>query len=127
MLGKQRYHTGGPFYVEQLRSGDPYELDDGHPIKCLPNDGRHAKASLSGGLALETDPAVESAGFTPDEKNLRAPDITVGNAPDDPGCVPGTPPLAVEYADIGQDEQNLQEKIRILNSGQRHDTLGSCI
>jgi len=74
MSGKQQYHTGGPFRAEQLRSGDPYELDDGHPVECLPSGGRHAKASLSGGLALETDPGVASAGFdtgfAPDEKNL---------------------------------------------------------
>lgn len=125
MSGKQQYHTGGPFRAEQLRSGDPYELDDGHPVECLPSGGRHAKASLSGGLALETDPGVASSGFdtgfAPDEKNLRAPDIAVGNVPDDPGWVPGAPPLAVEYADTGQDEQDLQAKIRtLLGAGTRY-------
>jgi len=118
MSSKSQYHTDGPFRVEQLRSGDPYELDDGHPIECLPSGGRHAKASLKGGLALESDPAEESAGFdtgfTPDEKNLRAPDIAVGNIPDESGWVPGAPPLAVEYADTGQDERDLQQKIRTL-------------
>jgi len=125
MLGKQQYHTDGPFRAEQLRSGDPYELDDGHPIECLPSGGRHAKASLKGGLALESDPAVASAGFdtgfTPDEKNLRTPDIAVGNIPDEPGWVPGVPPLAVEYADTGQDERDLQQKIRtLLGAGTRY-------
>ena len=118
MSSKRLHPADGPFRADQLRSGDPYELRDGHPIECLPSGGRHSKANLSGGLALETDPAVESAGFdtgfTPDEKNLRAPDIAVGNVPDRPGWAPGAPPLAVEYADRGQDEQDLQEKIHIL-------------
>ena len=125
MSSKPQYHTTGPFRADQLRCGDPYELDDGHPIECLPSGGRHAKANVSGGLALETDPAVESAGFdagfTPDEQNLRAPDIAVGNVPDAPGWVSGAPPLAVEYADTGQDEQDLQAKIRtLLGAGTRY-------
>ncbi|WP_089724816.1 DUF4351 domain-containing protein [Candidatus Thiosymbion oneisti] len=125
MSSKPQHHTTGPFRAEQLRSGDPYELDDGHLIECLPSGGRHAKANLNGGLALETDPAVESAGFdagfTPDENNLRAPDIAVGNVPDEPGWVSGAPPLAVEYADVGQDEPNLQQKIRtLLGAGTRY-------
>ena len=118
MSSKRLKYTSGPFRTSQLRSGDPYELSDGHPVECLPSGGRHSKANLRGGLALETDPAVESAGFdtgfAPDELNLRAPDIAVGNVPDEPGWAPGVPPLAVEYADRGQDEQDLQAKIRTL-------------
>ncbi len=125
MSSKPHDHTTGPFRAEQLRCGDPYELDNGHLIECLPSGGRHAKANLSGGVALETDPSVESAGFdpgfTPDENNLRAPDIAVGNVPDAPGWISGAPPLAVEYADIGQNEQNLQKKIRtLLGAGTRY-------
>jgi hypothetical protein len=45
---------------------------------------------------------------------MSAPDLTVGNAPDEPGWVRGAPPLAVEYADAGQDESDLQAKIRTL-------------
>jgi len=115
----------GPFRAEQIRSGDPYELDDGHPIECLPGGGRHSRANVSGGLVLGTDPAVESAGFdtgyTPDDKNLRAPDLAVGNVPDAPGWVAGAPPLAVEYADVGQDEADLQGKIQtLLAAGTRY-------
>jgi len=123
MLNEQQ--SGGPFRAEQLRCGDPYELDDGHPIECLPSGGWNGKTNMKGGVALDTDPAVESAcfdtGFTPDEKNLRAPDIAVGNIPDEPGWVPGAPPLAVEYADTGQDERDLQAKIRtLLGAGTRY-------
>ena len=125
MLNKQQHHADGPFRAAQLRPGDPYELDDGHPIECLPSGGRHANANLNGGLTLKTDPDVEAAGFdagfTPDENNLRAPDIAVGNVPDEPGWVSGAPPLAVEYADTGQDEQDLQKKIRtLLGAGTRY-------
>ena len=57
-------HQGhGPFRADQLKSGDPYELSNGHPIECLPSGGRHSKANLTGGLVLGTDPDVESAGF----------------------------------------------------------------
>ena len=125
MSGRRLFQTEGPFRTDQLHSGDPYELSDGHPIECLPSGGRHSKANLRGGLALETDPAVQSAGFdtgfTPDDRNLRAPDIAVGSIPDQPGWVPGAPPLAVEYADTGQDEQDLQDKIRtLLAAGTRY-------
>ncbi len=118
MSTKQLRHTTGPFRADQLACGDPYELANGHPVECLPGGGRHSKANLVGGLALGTDPAVTSAGvdtgFAPDEKTLRAPDLAVGNVPDAPGWVRGVPPLAVEYADVGQDEADLKDKIRTL-------------
>jgi len=122
---KSHDQTRGPFRASHLRSGDPYELDDGHPIECLPSGGRHAKSNSSGALILESDPDVESvgvdAGFTPDEHNLRAPDIAVGHVPDTPGWIPGAPPLAVEYADTGQDERDLQAKIHtLLGAGTRY-------
>ncbi|MDC3958387.1 Uma2 family endonuclease [Polyangium jinanense] len=105
----------GPFQAQQLRSGDPYELSNGHPILCLPTGGRGARANLLGGTVLETDPAVEQAGvdagFSPEPGTMRAPDVAVGHVPDVPGWVQGAPPLAVEYADRGQDEEELQSKI----------------
>ena len=117
-------NTQGPFTADQLKSGDPYELDNGHPIECLPSGGRHSKANLTGGLVLGTDPDVDEAGvdtgYSSDPKNLRAPDIAVGNVPDRPGWVEGAPPLAVEYADVGQDESELEAKIAtLLDSGTR--------
>jgi hypothetical protein len=51
---------------------------------------------------------------------LRAPDLAVGQLPDQPGWAPGVPPLAVEYADTGQDEPQLIEKIQdLLGAGTR--------
>lgn len=113
-----RHRGQGPFRPEQLRSGDPYELSNGHPIECLPAGGRGSRANLTGGLAIATDPAVESAGvdtgYASGAFTLRAPDLAVGNVRDAPGWVQGAPPLAVEYADTGQDEADLQVKIREL-------------
>lgn len=81
----------GPFFAEPPRSGDPYELSKGHPIQCLPSDGRHAKSNLVGGLVVESDPHVESAGVDAGyaflDKDLRAPDIAVGNVPDEPAQI----------------------------------------
>src|SRR3954466_13498802 len=108
----------GPFRADQLRSGDPYELSNGHPIHCLPTGIRGAKAVNVGGGVLASDPAVQDvgvdAGFSPSPEVLRAPDLSVGEMPDHPGWVHGVPPLAVEYADTGQDEADLQIKIREL-------------
>jgi hypothetical protein len=73
---------------------------------------------------LSSDPAVEdvgiNVGFSPSPETLRAPDLSVGEIPDQPGWVQGAPPLAVEYADTGQDEAELQAKIReLLAAGTR--------
>ncbi len=67
---------------------------------------------------LASDPAVQDVGvdigFAPSPEILRAPDLSVGEMPDQPGWVQGAPPLAVEYADTGQDEAELQTKIQEL-------------
>lgn len=112
----------GPFHADQLRPGDRYELSNGHPVYCMPTGPRGAKATLVGGAVLQSDPAVEAvgtdAGFSPSPDILRAPDLAVGALPDQPGWVQGVPPLAVEYSDTGQDEQQLGLKIReLLASG----------
>lgn len=119
------FNLPGPFRADQLKPGDPYELSGGHPIECLPVGGRGSRANLIGATILDSDPDVESAGIdtgfalTPD--TLRAPDVAVGNVTDAPGWVKGTaPPLAVEYADIGQDEAELTAKIAdLLAAGTR--------
>jgi Uma2 family endonuclease len=114
----------GPFRADQIRPGDRYELSQGHAVWCAPTGGRGARASLVGSAVLGSDPAVESAGldagFSPSPDTLRAPDVAVGNVSDQPGWIPGAPLLAVEYADVGQDEQELADKIReLLAAGTR--------
>src|SRR5215210_1920713 len=108
----------GPFRADQLRSGDPYELSNGHPVRCLPTGSRGGRATNVGGGVLASDPAVQDVGvdvgFSPSPEILRAPDLSVGEMPDQPGWVQGAPPLAVEYADTGQDEDELQTKIQEL-------------
>jgi hypothetical protein len=117
--------SSGPFVADQIRPGDRYELSDGHPLWCSPVGGRGAKASPVGAAVLGSDPAVESvgvdAGYTPTPGTLRAPDIAVGNVPDEPGWIAGSPLLAVEYADTGQDEDDLAVKIdELLAAGTRY-------
>ena len=101
--------------ADQIRDGEPYEVSDGRRIYCAPTGGRGSGAVATGAAVLKSDPAVSEAGvdtgYTPDEHTLRAPDVAVGNVPDEPGWVSGVPGLAVEYADTGQDEASLQAKI----------------
>lgn len=59
-------------------------------------------------------------GYSPSPDTLRAPDLSVGDIPDQPGWVEGVPALAVEYADTGQDEKDLAIKIQeLLAAGTR--------
>jgi Putative restriction endonuclease len=105
----------GPFVASQLNSGDSYELSKGHPVHCLPTGRRGSTRNLTGGAALETDPKVVAAGVdlgvTTEPGMLRAPDVAVGPIEDAPGWSTQAPPLAVEYADSGQDEAELQAKV----------------
>ena len=111
-------YAPGPFRPEQLRPKDPYELSEGHTIRCAPTGSDRGRAITAGVRALASDPAVEEigvdVGYTPTRRTLRAPDIAIGNVPDRPGWVEGVPALAVEYAGIGQDEPDLAVKIREL-------------
>lgn len=70
---------------------------------------------------LASDPAVQDIGvdigFSPAPDTLRAPDLSIGEIPDQPGWAEGAPALAVEYADTGQDEADLLIKIRELFAG----------
>lgn len=128
-MPKPAYSYGepaGPFSARQLRDGDPYELSNGHAIKCMSAGERHAKANIQGGMVLNTDPAVRGrvgadAGIEWDEgKNLRAPDLVLG-IEGQPGWSKKIPPLCVEYADRGQDEHKLREKIDdLLRAGVRY-------
>lgn len=108
----------GPFRADQLKSGDPYELSNGHPIYCAPTGGRGAGPNGLGFDVLSSDPLVKEAGvdvgYSPEPGMLRAPDVAIGNVPSEPGWVKGVPMLAVEYADVGRDEADLQVKIQEL-------------
>jgi hypothetical protein len=78
------HEAPGPFRAHQIRDGDPYELSDGHAIRCMTAGERHARANLEGGRVLATDPAVNGAvgvdaGFSFNgDRNLRPPDLSVG-------------------------------------------------
>jgi Uma2 family endonuclease len=105
----------GPFQADQIKEGSPYELSNGHAILCLPTGRRGGVSNLLGGSVVGTDPAVKTAGvdvgFSPAPSHLRAPDVAVGDFAFEPGWAPEAPPLALEYADTGQDESELQQKI----------------
>jgi Uma2 family endonuclease len=124
-MAARTFLAPGPFRAEQIREGSPYELSNGHPILCLPTGRRGGVSNLIGGEVLETDPAVKSAGvdigFSKDPGHLRAPDVSVGDFANEPGWAPGAPPLAVEYADTGQDEGELATKIaELLGAGTKY-------
>jgi len=116
----------GPYTAEQIREEDRHELSGGQRIYCAPAGDRHSRHNLGGGLLLDTDPDVAWAGvdtgFTPKPNTLRAPDVCVAAPPAETGSwVPGAPLLAVEYADKGQDEADLQIKIKeLLAAGTRY-------
>ena len=119
----RRLSAPGPFRAEHIPEGSPYELSDGHPVLCMPTGRRGSRANLVGGQVLETDPAVKSAGvdlgYSRNPSHLRAPDVSVGDFADEPGWSTEAPPLAVEYADTGQDEAELKTKIaELLEAGQ---------
>ena len=118
------YEGAGPFLASGLRSGDRYELSNGHAFYCAPRGADVARAILVGAQVLGTDPAVTEAGidagYSFGPRHLRAPDIAIGNVPDLPGWIAGAPQLAVEYAGSGQDEAKLQEKIAdLIGAGTR--------
>lgn len=120
-----RARAPGPFRADQIREGDPYELSNGHPILCMSTGRRGGRANLTGGSVLETDPAAEAAGvnigYSDSSSRLRAPCVSVGPIPNQPGWATQAPPLAVEYADTGQNEQDLREKItELLAGGTKH-------
>jgi hypothetical protein len=105
----------GPYRAEDIRPGDPYELSDGYKVACMGTGQRGSRSSGAGFMVLDSDPeappAGVDAGVSPVPKMLRAPDISVGGLADEPGWAKTAPPLAVEYADRGQDEAELQKKI----------------
>jgi hypothetical protein len=110
----------GPFRADQVRSGDPYELSQGHPIYCAPTGLDGTGPNGLGFAVLDSDPAVKRAGVDTGLKladgTLRAPDVTVNFDAGEGTWATGAL-LALEYAGRGQDEDELREKIRELLAG----------
>ena len=116
----------GPYRADQIREGDPYELSQGHRIDCMTAGGRHGTAHLVGSSVINSDPGLVHAPAVDvgiewnDGKNLRAPDIIAGIDVRAPGWATQPPPLAIEFADAGQDEAQLRLKIsELLEFGTR--------
>ena len=121
----KRYPIIGPTVAGEIRSGEPRELSYGHVIECAPTGGSGSEPNRLGASVVGWDPLVKEAGvdtgYSPRPDMLRAPDVAVGNVPNKPGWVEGVPELAIEYADIGQDEEKLQTKIvDLLDAGTKH-------
>ncbi len=119
-----RYRVPGPFRVEDIKPKSHYELSEGHPILVMPTGGQRSHSQRLGATVLGTDPDAAGVGVDPGysfaPNSLRAPDIGVGHVPNEPGWIKGVPPLAVEYADVGQDEGELKLKIsELLRAGTR--------
>ncbi|MGK4001776.1 hypothetical protein WMF31_04060 [Sorangium sp. So ce1036] len=91
----------------------------------MPSGARASSLKLLGAAVVAWDPAVSEVGvdtgYSPAPGMLRAPDVAVGNVPAAlPGWAPGTPALAIEYAEVGHDEARLSQKIRdLLGAGTR--------
>ncbi len=115
MTSLRKTHSAGPFKADQIRDGDPYELTNGHAYYCAPTGGTGAHKSGLAYSVIASDPAVEDAGidpgFSPEPGSLWAPDVAVGVPANVSGWIKDVPPLAVEYAGVGQDEEALQAKI----------------
>jgi hypothetical protein len=118
MTGRTRSYGAGPLRARDLPEGVPYELSRGFLVVSSPSGRRHGRANVMGSLPLATDPRVSEVGvdvgFELDGGTLRAPDVAVGNVADVPGWGRGSPPLAVEYADVGTSEVDLRVKVREL-------------
>ncbi|HEU4406844.1 MAG TPA: Uma2 family endonuclease [Polyangiaceae bacterium] len=115
----------GPFRLEHVPEGSRYELSEGHTLYCAPAGPKHGEPHGVGPVALGSDPARPrvgvDVGHALDDKTLRAPDLSVGDWGEGEGAwAPKAPPLAIEYAAQGQDEADLQTKIReLLAAGSR--------
>jgi hypothetical protein len=103
----------------------PYELSGGERIEVMPTGNRGGEAQTWGAAVIATEPLVHRAGvdvgYTPEPGMLRAPDVSVIPVGPSHGWVKSVPPLAIEYADQGQDEPSLQQKIAdLLGAGTLH-------
>jgi hypothetical protein len=115
----------GPFRLEHVPEGSRYELSEGHAVYCAPAGPRHGEPHAVGPAVLGSDPAAPrlgvDVGHALGERTLRAPDLSVGDWGEGQGTwATKAPPLALEYAAQGQDEPDLQLKIKqLLDAGTR--------
>jgi Putative restriction endonuclease len=115
----------GPFRLEHVPEGSRYELSEGHAVYCAPAGPRHGEPHAVGPAVLGSDPAAPrlgvDVGHALGERTLRAPDLSVGDWGEGEGTwATKAPPLALEYAAQGQDEADLQLKIKqLLEAGTR--------
>jgi hypothetical protein len=110
----------GPFKPEHLPNKSPYELNEGHPVECLPTRTRGGRAQLNGGLVIRTLPGVDAGvevGVDLGQNTLRAPDVSLLAPGEGDDWAKKAPPLAIEYVDVGQDRADLRTKIRQLLAG----------
>ena len=49
-MSDQAFTAPGSYRSDHIRDGDPYELRDGHVIKCMTAGERHARANLEGAI-----------------------------------------------------------------------------
>jgi hypothetical protein len=115
MRADDNHYAIGPYRAKDVKPGEPYEISDGYRIECMGTGQRGSRSNGSGFMVLDSDPSAPpagvDAGVSPVPTMLRAPDVSVGGLEDAPGWSNVAPPLAVEYADRGQDEAELQKKI----------------
>ncbi|HEU4533567.1 MAG TPA: Uma2 family endonuclease, partial [Polyangiaceae bacterium] len=114
-----QHQNSPPTRVDELREGDRYELSEGRAVYCAPAQFKHGAPHALGPLPLASDPSVTEigtdVGHVLGEGTLRAPDLSVGEmGAAEGGWATKAPPLAVEYASQGQDEADLQLKIKLL-------------
>lgn len=83
----------GPSNPEQVRSGDAYELSEGHAIYCAPTGGDGGGPNGRGFLVIDSDPKVKTAGvdtgFQLSPLTMRAPGVSAGDFSECPGWVQG--------------------------------------
>ena len=116
----------GRFVADDIRDGDPYELSNGHPLLVMPTQKEGGAIQLRAGRIVASDPLVAHAavevGVSTEPGMLRAPDVVVLQDDEGPSdWERKAPPLAIEVAGPGQDEEDLKVKIQeLLDAGTRY-------
>ena len=116
------------YTADDIKPGDPYELIDGRAMHCMSAGMKHARGANETVGVLNDDPEVElgsclvDVGIKLSDDTVVAPDYVVGMKGEVvDGWTTEIPPLAVEIAGVGQNEESLKLKIpKLLNAGTRH-------